>query len=296
MKELDFASIAEKLVTVVVPYYNHKDYVEECIFSVLNQTHKNVELIVIDDGSPDDGYKLIERLADEHSFRFIRKANEGLSNTLNLGLSLASGEYFCAIASDDVWFETKLATQLVYLEKNKERACSASAVATGEIISPEIRKTRRMLTGYKTGFNDLVYRRTNVFAVNLIFKTSIIKELAGYDPNTKLEDLDLLMKYTSRFGPIYSLGEDLAYYRVHGGNISLDREMIFNERLHYLAASKLVKHKNKVLDANRFLISLSLSNYANGLKLIPQLFCNGALFQVIYTLYFNLVRKIRNKI
>ena len=82
------------LVSVVVPCYNHEKYVKETIESIVNQTYKNIELIVIDDGSKDNSVKVIQELADKYGFTFIHRPNKGLSATLNEGIRLSKGKYF----------------------------------------------------------------------------------------------------------------------------------------------------------------------------------------------------------
>src|SRR5574341_12560 len=97
------------IVSVIIPSYNHEKYVEECIDSVMRQTYPNIELIVIDDGSSDNSDSVIRKSLEKHchKFRYIRKLNEGVPKTLNLGLKLSSGKYVSIIASDDVMLPQK---------------------------------------------------------------------------------------------------------------------------------------------------------------------------------------------
>lgn len=90
-------------VTVVIPSYNHAAYVEKAIRSVLAQSYPDCELIVIDDGSTDDSPKRIAELhaRENGRFTFISRTNRGLIHTLQEGLDLATGEFFCELASDD---------------------------------------------------------------------------------------------------------------------------------------------------------------------------------------------------
>lgn len=90
------------LVSVIVPVYRVEKYLERCVQSILNQTYKNIEIILVDDGSPDNCPKLCDRLARMHSnIRVIHKANGGLSSARNAGVELCKGTYVSFVDSDD---------------------------------------------------------------------------------------------------------------------------------------------------------------------------------------------------
>lgn len=117
-------SSAVPLVSVCIPVYNHAGFVAECIESVIAQTYPNIELIIIDDGSTDLSYEIVERYIESCKNRFCRfkvisRPNVGVSETLNEGLSWAEGKYFCGLASDDVMFPDKTKVLIEYLEKNQ---------------------------------------------------------------------------------------------------------------------------------------------------------------------------------
>jgi len=97
------------LVSVIIPCYNHERYVQETILSIINQTYKNIELLIIDDGSSDSSYDKIREMEEQCNRRFIRfetkrQENKGLIETLNSLINMSSGEYVFPIASDDVAF------------------------------------------------------------------------------------------------------------------------------------------------------------------------------------------------
>ena len=90
------------LITVVIPVYKVEDYLEKCVKSVLNQTYKNLQIILVDDGSPDNSGKICDELSkiDDRIF-VIHKENGGLSDARNFGILNAKGEFICFIDSDD---------------------------------------------------------------------------------------------------------------------------------------------------------------------------------------------------
>ena len=100
-----------KSISIVVPIYNVKDYLEECVESIKNQTYEDYELILVDDGSTDGCGEIVDRLADsDERIIAIHKANGGLSDARNAGIKIAKGEYITFIDSDD-------GIEVDYLEK-----------------------------------------------------------------------------------------------------------------------------------------------------------------------------------
>ena len=92
----------EKLLSVIIPIYNVELYLNRCMESIVNQTYKNLEIIMVDDGSPDNCPELCEEWGKRDSrIKVIHKKNGGLSDARNMGLSVATGEYIAFVDSDD---------------------------------------------------------------------------------------------------------------------------------------------------------------------------------------------------
>lgn len=92
----------DKLISVIVPIYNVEKYLTKCIESIINQTYKNLEIILVDDGSPDNCPTICDEYAKKDSrIKVIHKKNGGLSDARNAGLDIATGEYVMFIDSDD---------------------------------------------------------------------------------------------------------------------------------------------------------------------------------------------------
>jgi glycosyltransferase involved in cell wall biosynthesis len=106
----------EPLVSIVIPVYNGADYLREAIDSALSQTYRHTEVIVVDDGSSDDGAS--ERVALEYGekIRYIKKANGGVATALNVGLQQMRGKYFAWLSHDDVFVPEKIERQVQALK------------------------------------------------------------------------------------------------------------------------------------------------------------------------------------
>jgi alpha-1,3-rhamnosyltransferase len=206
------------LVSVVVPCYNHEKYVKETIESIINQTYKNIELIVIDDGSKDNSVSVIQELADKYGFTFIHRPNKGLSATLNEGIKLSKGKYFSAIASDDILMLEKIEKQVEFMESNPEYG-----MCYGKIVYFEdsIKNTSEYSNSNKQGwvFDDLLNYGCFIPAPSTFMRKEVFESVGGFDKNLWIEDWDMWLRISQKYQVGY-IDEYLAYYRKHDTNIS----------------------------------------------------------------------------
>ena len=229
-------------VSVVVPSYNHERYIDECLRSVMSQTAPPVELIVIDDGSTDGSYAIIERVLKDCPFRceFYTRQNRGLCNTLNEGLEKASGEYFAYLGSDDLWLST-------FLESRSNVLCAAvdAPLAYGHsfIIDetsrvmgrsygsalPHRDSTREMLLfGFVPTSPSVLYRRSAL-------------ENESWDPAIRLEDFDLYLRLSAQNEFAFDEGV-LSCWRTHPANTSKQVELMVMESIGALERNAEVLH------------------------------------------------------
>ena len=131
--------MSNNLVSVIIPSYNHENYVQDTLKSVIAQTYQNIELIVVDDGSKDSTWQKIQEMRGICEKRFSRihfetKANEGTCKTLNRLLDLAKGEYVYPLASDDQVKPHAIEKELNFLKDNPDYAL---AVGDDEFINSQ---------------------------------------------------------------------------------------------------------------------------------------------------------------
>lgn len=105
-------------ISVIIPTYNCGKYIPEAIDSVLSQTYKDLEIIVIDDGSTDNTKEVLKKY--EGKIRYICRERGGVSKARNSGLKIASGQYIAFLDADDIWLPEKLEKQTAFLSENKE--------------------------------------------------------------------------------------------------------------------------------------------------------------------------------
>ena len=108
------------LISVIVPIYNSELYLEKCIDSIIGQTYKNIEIILVDDGSTDGSYALCEKYAsNDNRIKVVHKANGGLSSARNAGLEVCSGDYIGFVDSDD-WISDTMYETLLSISGDKK--------------------------------------------------------------------------------------------------------------------------------------------------------------------------------
>ncbi|MBT8087911.1 MAG: glycosyltransferase family 2 protein, partial [Gammaproteobacteria bacterium] len=112
-------------ISVVIPAYNVAAFIEDAINSVLGQTHRDFEVIVVDDGSPDDTASIVKRF-DDPRIRLVSQPNRGLAGARNTGIRCADGEYVAFLDADDLWRPTKLEEHVRHLDENPELGVSYS--------------------------------------------------------------------------------------------------------------------------------------------------------------------------
>ncbi len=145
------------LISVIVPVYKVEKYLDQCVSSIVNQTYKNLEIILVDDGSPDNCPAMCDAWAEKDSrIRVIHKENGGLSQARNVGLALATGEYIGFVDSDD-WiaadmYECLLSTAHKY--NCQIAACDVCFVAEGD-TPPETKAGELRICGSEEALEDL---------------------------------------------------------------------------------------------------------------------------------------------
>ena len=107
------------LVSVVIPLYNCEKYILQSVQSILDQTYKRIELIIIDDGSTDSSLKIVKNIKDKR-VRIITKQNGGLAQARNSGISEARGELIGFLDADDYWHPSKIERHLIHFESSSD--------------------------------------------------------------------------------------------------------------------------------------------------------------------------------
>lgn len=210
----------QPLVSAVVPSYNHGKYIEKCIESIANQTYKNIEIIVIDDGSSDDSRGILERLQKKYHFTLIFQANQGVAKTMNRAIGLAKGKYISGSASDDFLMPDKMEKQVAFMEAHPDYALVCGKIHVVD-RNDEIMEGFTFFTPITDPSKDLTFEaileENRIPTPSIMFRKDAWESCGGYDENTAIEDYDLWLKI-AHFAKIGYMDDFLAYYRWHGEN------------------------------------------------------------------------------
>lgn len=277
---------SQPLVSVVIPCYNHEEFVQDAIQSVIDQDYKNIELIIIDDGSQDSSVLKIQEMMESCKKRFGRfefrsRTNIGLSATLNEALEWCEGTYFSAIASDDIMLPKKTEIQVDFLEKNIDYVAVFGGVKiinnNKEIINEQLNKDKQY------SFKEIIMHEHDLPAPTQMIRLITIKKVGGYDSRLFIEDWYMWLKLSEK-GNIFYISEVFALYRQHDNNISHNLQEMhqgrfkviecFKDYLHYDDAVKNVKwinsNENFVLNKNTkgFLMLVKINPIKTALRTI----------------------------
>lgn len=219
------------LVSVVIPSYNHSNYICKTIETILSQTVTDIELIIIDDGSADNSARIIEnylRTYPDKTITFISRENRGICRTLNDGLKLSEGKYFCYIGSDDFWHPEKLERQIKALEAAGKNA--AASYTDSYIIDSNDKILDRYgrIYAYHSGeiYTDLIWMNFQPPSPTNMFLRTAVLAVGGFNEKHFIEDKDLWVRIAKQYEVVY-VDEPLAYYRVHETNTS----MVYPEKM-----------------------------------------------------------------
>ena len=206
----------EPLVTVVIPTYNRADYIAETIESVLSQTYRNIEVIVIDDGSTDGTAQVVAPFIPRVSYVQQENAERGASR--NHGLRLARGKYVAFLDSDDVWLPTKVADDVAYLEARPDVGLIHTDAVIIDAVGRELRVLRlKAPSGRVTG--ALLERNFVTMATHLA-RASLVRDIGGFREERELsgsEDWEMWVRLSLLTNIAY-LPRVSAKLRTHPGN------------------------------------------------------------------------------
>jgi glycosyltransferase involved in cell wall biosynthesis len=199
-------------ISIIMPVYNTEKYVGQAIESVLSQSFKDFEFIIIDDCSTDTSYQICEQYAKKDTrIRLYRNnENKGISYTRNALIDLSQGRYIAIQDSDDISSMDRLHICYGFLEKNPNYAVvSGSNIiidATWKIIWKRI---------YKNNIEKIILKKSPVSQASCMFKKVIFEEVGWYDCSLNYwEDYDLWLRMYARGYKIYNLDFVLLWYRI----------------------------------------------------------------------------------
>lgn len=205
-----------ELVSVVIPAFNAEQHIKECIDSVLNQTYKNLEIIIIDDGSTDNTIDVITAYKDE-KIKLFKQKNSGSAVARNYAIKQASGIWIAFIDSDDIWLPEKLQKQL---ENCSDHVWSHTDMFFYGDIYPEHTKTSDLTPKHSGLILKSLLIENSIGTSSVVINRKIFDELGGFNTDYRaLQDWDFWLRVAEKYQVCY-LDEPMVYYRVHSSSVS----------------------------------------------------------------------------
>jgi alpha-1,3-rhamnosyltransferase len=218
-------------VSVVVPSYNHAQFVASTLRSIFKQQLRPAELLVIDDGSTDGSAGVIERTLDDCPFpcELIARENRGLCATLNEGFERTQGDYFAYLGSDDLWLPEFLDARVALLETRREAVLAYGHSYFIDDDNRIIDCTADWATYADGDARQMLLTTIAPMSPTVVYRRDAL-ENNRWDETSRLEDYDLYLRL-SELGEFAFDPSVVAAWRQHGSNVSRDQTMMLEEQL-----------------------------------------------------------------
>ena len=243
-------SLNQPLITIICTAYNHEKFIVQALNSIFNQSYKNIELIIVDNGSKDNTVKTIENwLKDKRNIKFIKNdTNLGITKSFNQASKFSKGVYLMDLSADDIVLPNGIELLINFANKNPQ---ASIVFGNANHIDEEGKFTE---TYFKLDENqdiidksilNLNYKRileggVCICSVSALYKRDTFEKLGGYDENLDYEDLDYWIR-VSRNYQIKYLNEILVSKRQLSNSISQ----------HFYKKSKLDLNKSTLIILNK---------------------------------------------
>lgn len=245
------------LISIIVPCYNQAQFLPEALHSVLQQTYKNWECIIVNDGSPDNTEEVARQwLAKDPRFKYIQKENGGLSSARNAGLDLVTGHYIQFLDSDDCLGRDKLEISILQIKNPTENnivltnfkmfkmECNDSLTAYCDL--------KQELLTFNTILHDWDYKFTIPIHCGL-FSKSLFLNFQFPEVLKAKEDWIMWLVLFQKISNIVFVDKILAFYRTHDENMTKNTDHMIDNRL------KALNYLDKVIsqkDYKEYLLSI----------------------------------------
>jgi glycosyltransferase involved in cell wall biosynthesis len=213
-------SLAQPLVTVLMPLFNGKTYLSEAIESILGQTFGDFELLVIDDGSTDEGPNIVKGYRDQRIRLIANDENLGIAATLNRGIGLARGKYVARMDCDDISLPHRLEKQFAFMEAHPDvGVCGSRVRRIG--AKKGLWKVKSRDEAIKS---RLLFENAMAHPSVMIRKSVLVDHNLRYDPALRCSQDYAFWVDLSRLSRLANLEQVLVNYRVHASQISEARK------------------------------------------------------------------------
>ncbi|WP_221074909.1 glycosyltransferase family 2 protein [Agarivorans aestuarii] len=302
------------LVSIVVPVYNGEDYIDNTVDSLLKQTYKNIEIILVNDGSKDSSKLIIEQLAQQFlNVRSFSKANGGVADARNHGISHAKGELVAFCDQDDLWEQDKLELQVPLFSKNEIGVVYSRAF----VDLRQYNKKSPSLANFSGNVAPFLIQENFIVCCTGIVRKALLEEVGFFDADFNLmgvDDWHLWLKL-SLICEFACVDRPLATHIIDQDNYSLnDRKMYAAEKVciekirkNYCQGFSFVdfgnveakihcRYAKNFVYSGEFTLAAEAYSLANKLAPSPQLKLKSLTFSLMPSFILYTLQKIKRSI
>lgn len=233
-------------VTILMSTYNAEKYIAETIESILNQTYKDFELLISEDGSTDNTLNIIKKYAEKDKrIKIFAHENMGASHSYNRAMELIENEWIARMDADDIMMPNRIERQVAFIQENPDLAVASSFVynidENGKIIAKyESPLTNREIVADRVKRNHAI----GFHHPAVIMRKSVVQEVGGYrQAFWPTEDLDLWNRITERGYIVLVQPEYLLKYRIHSTSASISKSKTQAQKIRWVEEC-IVKRRN----------------------------------------------------
>lgn len=210
------------LISIIIPVYKVAQYLDECVYSLVNQTYTNLEIILVDDGSPDECPQMCDNWAKKDArIKVIHKKNGGASTARNAALEVAKGDYIGFADSDDYCDRTMFAELVAALEQSNVgiACCGAYRIHMDGVICPMASETTKNIWNTEEAINAIFYSQADTAVWSKLFRKSLFDDIRFPEGEVN-EEFPLLIPLIVKASGMINVGKNLYYYRERKGSVT----------------------------------------------------------------------------
>jgi len=253
----------EKKVTIVIPVFNGENYIRDAIDSALAQTYKNIEILVINDGSTDETEKIVKSYGNK--IRYIRKKNGGVSSALNLAIKKMTGDYFSWLSHDDTYEPDKIETEIEYLKKFKLLDKKVILFSDYYLID---KKGKTIGKSEKNEMEILkkpeyIFLKGHINGLSLLIPKAAFNEYGGFDEKMVCVQDYVMWKKMSKTYKFVHIPKKLVSTRWHNKQVTQTSPKVEEEgnKFYFDAIAEVHKKRREELEGSEYCFYLELSKF-----------------------------------
>lgn len=297
----------DDLVSVVIPFFNEKNYFLECIQSVFSQSYKNLEIIIVNDGSDTEYVEFLNNLEHEIPGKIFvyHKDNGGVGSARNFGIQKAKGEYISFIDADDIWLPNKIEHQINLVKKKKLNFIHGSYLVLDENL-----KLQGKFIPNDINYENLL-KSCDIGLSTVLINKNLAKEFPFPKISTK-EDYVCWLKISKKVDYLYCDKEVVSYYRKKKNSLSsksitkilnafkvyniyegfgILKSIYYTLRLsfYYLIKENLIRNKNLYPITFNYVIDFKKLNFENSFIFVALNMASLSYMNLLYDNYKNII-------